>query len=59
MLMLLELPLIGYTVSPEKATAAIERGSSWLSRDGAKLGLVLATIVGFALVGRGIGGLLS
>jgi Sap, sulfolipid-1-addressing protein len=59
MLILLELPLIAYTLSPEKATVAIERGSAWLSRDGAKVGLVLATIVGLALVGRGIGGLLG
>jgi di/tricarboxylate transporter len=59
MLILLEVPLIGYTVSPEKTAVAIERGSAWLSRDGAKIGLVLATIIGLALIGRGIGGLLS
>jgi glycerol uptake facilitator-like aquaporin len=59
MLVLLELPLIGYSMSPERATGAIERGSAWLSRDGAKVGLVLASIVGLALVGRGIGLLLT
>lgn len=59
MLMLLEVPLIGYTLSPDKTAAAIERGSAWLSRDGAKIGLVLVTIIGLALIGRGIGGLLS
>lgn len=59
MLMVLELALIGCTVSPDKATGAIERGSAWLSRDGAKIGLVVAAIVGLALVGRGIGRLLS
>jgi hypothetical protein len=59
MLMLLEVPLIGYTVSPQKTAVAIKRGSAWLSRDGAKIGLVLVVIIGLALVGRGIGGLLS
>lgn len=59
MLILLELPLIGYTVSPEKTAVTVERGSAWLSRDGAKIGLVLATIIGLALIGRGVGGLLS
>ena len=59
MLMLLELPLIGYTVSPRRPPRRSSGAVAWLSRDGAKLGLVLATIVGLALVGRGVGRLLS
>jgi hypothetical protein len=57
MLMLLEVPLVGYTVSPEKSAAMVERLSARLSRDGGKIGLGLAVIVALALVGRGIGGL--
>jgi Sap-like sulfolipid-1-addressing protein len=59
MLALLEIPLIGYTVSPEKTAAAVDRLGAWLSRDGGKIALVVAVIVAVALIGRGIGGLLS
>ena len=59
MLMLLEIPLIGYTLSPDRTAAAVERLSAWLSRDGAKIGLVVAVVIALALIGRGIGGLLA
>ncbi len=59
MLMLLEIPLIGYTVSPEKTALTIERATDWLSRRGGRIAMVLATLIGLALIGRGIGGLLS
>lgn len=59
MLTLLELPLIGYTLSPEKAAATVERFTSWLSREGGKIALVIVVIIAIALVGRGIDGLLD
>jgi hypothetical protein len=59
MLMLLEIPLIGYALSPETTAARVERFSAWLSRDGSKIVLVLTVLIGLALVGRGIGGVLS
>ena len=59
MLTLLEVPLLGYTFSPEKTSAAVNRFSAWLSRDGGRLALVLAVLVGIALIARGVGGLLS
>jgi hypothetical protein len=59
MLMLLEIPLIGYTLSPERTAAMVERLGAWLSRDGGRIALVLAIIIGLALVGRGIGGVLG
>ena len=59
MLTLLEVPLLGYTFSPEKTSAAVKRFSAWLSRDGGRIALVLAVLVGIALIARGVGGLLS
>ena len=59
MLTLLEVPLLGYTFSPEKTSAAVKRFSAWLSRDGGRIALVLAVLGGIALIARGVGGLLS
>ncbi len=59
MLGLLEIPLIGYTVAPAKTAARVERLGVWLSRDGGKIALVLVVVLALALIGRGIGGLLS
>jgi precorrin-2 methylase len=59
MLMLLEIPLIGYTVSPQRSAALVERLTVWLSRDGAKIGLVLAIVLALALIARGVAGLLG
>ena len=57
MLALLEIPLLGYTFSPEKTTAAVHRFSDWLSRRGGRIALVLAVAVGIALIARGVIGL--
>ena len=59
MLALLEIPLLGYAFSPQKTDAAVHRFSAWLSRDGARIALVLAVLVGIALLARGVIGLLS
>ena len=59
MLALLEIPLIGYTLSPEKTAAMTARLGAWLSRDGAKIALIVVVVLALALIGRGIRGLLS
>jgi hypothetical protein len=59
MLMLLEIPLIGYTLSPDKTAVTIERATAWLSRRGGRIGMILAVLIALALIARGIGGLLS
>jgi hypothetical protein len=59
MLTLLEVPLIAYTLSPDGTAARVDRLGAWLRRDGGRIALVLAVVIGVALVGRGIGGLLS
>ena len=59
MLALLEIPLLGYTFSPEKTYATVQRFSAWLSRSGGRIALVLAILSGVAILGRGLAGLLG
>ena len=54
MLMLLELPLLGYAVAPEWTPAAVERLKAWLARNGAHAAVVGATVIGLLLIARGI-----
>jgi Sap, sulfolipid-1-addressing protein len=53
MLVLLEVPLIGYTISPDKTAATIERAKTVLQDHGGRVLLVLLTVAGVALVLRG------
>ena len=53
MLMLLELPLVSYTVAPQWTPLAIERLKGWLSRNGARAIVVAFTVIGVALILRG------
>ena len=57
MLMLLELPLLGYTFAPEKTERAVSRFSETLDRDGGRILLVILGLLGVALLARGITGL--
>jgi hypothetical protein len=59
MLMLLELPLLGYAIRPDGTAVAIERFSGWLSRNGGRVALGGSGVVGVALIARGTVGLLS
>ena len=59
MLILLELPLVGYAIRPESTNAAVERFSSWMSRRGARIALIGGALVGLFLVARGAISLLS
>ncbi len=54
MLMLLELPLIGYATRPEWTTAAVARFNGFLGRDGGRVALVVATGIGVLLIVRGV-----
>jgi hypothetical protein len=54
MLVLLEVPLIGYTVAPQWTTAAIERTKDWLALNGARLATIGLTVIGIALIIRGV-----
>jgi hypothetical protein len=53
MLMLLEIPLVGYALSPAATAARVRQFSDWLGRNGGRIALVGAVLVGCALVVKG------
>jgi hypothetical protein len=57
--MLLELPLLGYTVAPEWTKDAVTRFRAWLGRSGRRAAIVGAAAIGALLVARGLVTLLS
>ena len=59
MLVLLELPLIGYAIRPAWTAATVEKFSAWLSRSGARAALYGAGAIAIILIGRGTISLLS
>lgn len=54
MLMLLELPLLGYATRPEWTAATVERFTDWLSLRGGRIGLIFGTVIGILAIGRGV-----
>jgi Sap, sulfolipid-1-addressing protein len=54
MLVLLEVPLIGYTFAPEWTPRAVDRFKEWFSHNARRLGFQLALIIGILLVTRGL-----
>ncbi len=54
MLILLELPLLGYATRPEWTAAAVQGFSDWLTRRGGRIGLIAGTAFGILLIVRGI-----
>jgi len=58
MLVLLEVPLVGYFISPDWTGRTVARFTAWLSREGARVVAYVAIGIGLALIVKGIGGLL-
>jgi len=54
MLVLLEVPLIGFAVAPEWTPRMIERFKGWLARHGAKALVIALAVIGVLLIVRGI-----
>jgi small-conductance mechanosensitive channel len=54
MLVLLEVPLIGFAVAPERTPAAIERFRDWMARKGPEAIAIALTVVGGALIVRAV-----
>lgn len=54
MLMLLELPLIGYATRPQWTELTVARFNGWLGRNGAHAALIAGGAIGIVLIGRGI-----
>lgn len=59
MLALLEIPLLGFAFAPEKTNALVNRFSDWLRRRGGRIAVIVAVVLGGALVTRGALGLLN
>jgi hypothetical protein len=57
--LLLELPLLGYAIAPERTQDAVTRFRAWLGRSGRGAATVGAAAIGALLLLRGIAGLLS
>ncbi len=54
MLLLLEVPLVGYATSPARTERAVAHFNDWLSSHGARTALVASIVIGCLLVARGI-----
>jgi hypothetical protein len=59
MLLLLEIPLLGFAIAPERTNAMVNRFSVWLRRRGGHIALIAAVVIGAALVTRGVVSLLG
>src|SRR6266516_657613 len=59
LLLLLEIPLLGYALAPERTVVEVQRFRAWLSRSGRRMAIIGAAAVGALLVARGVIGLLT
>jgi hypothetical protein len=57
--LLLEVPLAGYFVAPEKTAEKVEGFRAWLGRNGRQAGIIVAAVLGALILIRGIAGLVS
>ena len=54
LMILLEIPLIGYVFAPERTVVAVQNFRDWLSRNGLKAGIYVAAGLGLLLIVRGV-----
>jgi hypothetical protein len=54
LLILLEIPLVGYFVAPERTVVEVQRFRAWLSRSGRRMGINVAAGLGALLLVRGV-----
>ncbi len=59
MLALLEIPLLCFAIAPEWTPGALERAKAWIGQRGRELAVRAMTILGAALILKGVIGLLS
>jgi hypothetical protein len=59
LLLLLEVPLLGYAVAPERTVVEVQRFRAWLSRSGRRMAIIGAAGIGVLLVARGVIGFLT
>ncbi|MBV9309971.1 MAG: GAP family protein [Solirubrobacterales bacterium] len=53
-LILLEAPLLGYTIAPDRTEDAVRRFSELVRRRGGQIALIVATVIGGLLILRGL-----
>lgn len=54
LMLLLEIPLVGYAVAPDRTVVEVQRFRAWLSRNGRRMAIIGATGIGALLVVRGV-----
>lgn len=54
MFILAELPLLGYSLSPEKTQSRVERLNGWMSDHARQIVIAVATTIGAYLIARGL-----
>jgi Sap, sulfolipid-1-addressing protein len=59
MLILLELPLLSYTIAPDWTPGAVERAKAWVARNGHQAAVIALSGIGGALIIKGIVGLVG
>jgi Sap-like sulfolipid-1-addressing protein len=59
MLILLELPLLSYTIAPDWTPGAVKRAKAWVARNGHQAAVTALTVIGGALIIKGIVGLVA
>jgi hypothetical protein len=59
LLILLEVPLAGYFVAPERTVVEVQRFRAWLTRSGRKMAIYGAAVLGVLLIARGVIGYLT
>jgi Sap-like sulfolipid-1-addressing protein len=59
LLILLEIPLVGYLVAPERTVVEVQRFRAWLTRSGRRMMILGAAGIGVFLLVRGVVGYLT
>lgn len=59
LLLLIEIPLVGYFVAPERTVAEVQRFRAWLGRRGRRMAVVAFVVIGVFLLARGVVGYLT
>jgi hypothetical protein len=54
LMLLLEIPLVGYVVAPERTVVAVQDFKEWLNRNGLQAGIYVAAGLGGLLIVRGV-----
>jgi hypothetical protein len=59
MLILLELPLLSYVVAPDWTPGAVDRAKAWVARNGHRAAVIALSVIGGALIIKGMVGLVG